>query len=274
MSRVTREYFIPLPIKYKDYLKAQQYTVYHMSISETSDNDAKITVHENIKLTEEYSNSTDNQLHKEIYSKYPNCIYTKKLFEFGSKVPGVLTIFLPTKMFTAFEHSYYTFPKCETYYESCYFDKNKHTIAVLSDHEKGFASLKNEKTLQIIKKNTEYFEAKKKIKPSKTEIEVIDIYEKTEDKELNEALNDLQPNWLQKALESNDEYILLRKVVDVEIIKWGLGSVPEIIQKEMRNILLKASKNILRFRSKWENMTEEEIQKLNKSSITQVTKEE
>lgn len=265
MTRVIREYFIPLPIKYEDYLKAQQYTLHNMSISETKGTDTEIIVHENIKLTTEYSNSTTNQTHKEIYKKYPNCVYTKKLFKFGSKVPGVLTIFLPNKMFNAFEHSYYTFPKCETYYESCYFDKTKHSISVISDHEKGLNSLKKEELKQIIEKNTKRFQNKKKIEPSKTEIEIIDIYEKTDDEELNKSLN-LKPDWLQKAIENKEEFILLRKIVDVELKKWGFGSVPEIIQKQMRSILLKANKNIIKYEDIWKNKTEEEVLKLIKEA--------
>merc|ERR1711974_475491 len=154
MAKVTREYYIPLPIPYEMIYKGQQYVVGAMSQKETAGSEATIVVHENINLTKEYIDSSDNQLHKEKYEKYPESIYTRKEMKFGCKAPAVLTFLLPAKMFNAMEDSYVTFPRSETFYKSSYMDPKNHDFSVISNHENGLDSLlNNEECMKIAKRN-------------------------------------------------------------------------------------------------------------------------
>lgn len=234
--KIIRKLAIPMPLTLEQYTKGYRYIICKISLEETEASKA-----DSIKISLLESKKAENE-------EFGSCKFTKKLIDVSPKIPSIIKAVVPKKSLLITESSFNNFQKCRTNYLSEYFSDKKFSIQVDSlitncdNFEKKFVKTKTE-TEVFLNDDIFFIDIRKDDKENK-----IDLKQK------------LEENWYQ-----NGEVLVVEKTINVNIGIFGIGSFAKDVIKEYQVQFFEQNKKIFNTKEIWENMSDEEILKLEKS---------
>eukprot|EP00163_Fabomonas_tropica_P003130 TRINITY_DN125_c0_g1_i1.p1 TRINITY_DN125_c0_g1~~TRINITY_DN125_c0_g1_i1.p1 ORF type:complete len:275 (+),score=93.33 TRINITY_DN125_c0_g1_i1:223-1047(+) len=237
-----REYRLVLPFTVEEYHIGQLYMVAKASKEQTGAGEG-ITIHKNEPYDDENGKGQ----------------YTEKTMHLGKRVPGWIRPICPKSALKIEEKAWNAYPTCKTQY-SCPFFGKKFYMEVLTKHIQDDGSQENvhEASEEVLKKR---------------EVDFIDIAMDPIDKKAYVEEEDPTKFRSEKAgrgpltegwQKTSDPLMCAYKLVTVEFKYWGFQTkVEKSMQKSgMRDVFLKAHRQLFCWLDEWFGMTIEDIRQL------------
>ncbi|KRH93686.1 Phosphatidylinositol transfer protein [Pseudoloma neurophilia] len=265
MTKIFREYVIPLPFSSQKYRIAQLYTVALVSQQEATGDTA-------IKIVQ------NDDINHEIYG---NCRLTNKIFYLNSKVPSVIRAVVPKKALIVEENAYNAFPICHTFYKNQAFSEDTFYGSVISDHkditdwnvlELPQDYIKNNKN----KTRKNHFKGIKDDEFLKSNIKIIDICDNVQNEKYNPnemVINGIkmEKGWFHS---QKSDFMVCEKFVTLKFECFGLGWLVYELEKQIDKVFIAAHQQMVCLYEQWKDKTMDDIRLMEEDATKKLNMKE